>query len=111
MVLLLLHHGAELRLVRLHAAGVLPMLIVHHFVLIVAIMMLSAHAGAITMATEGRPTFIEASHRWSSPSLHVAAGVVVTLRATIAASSTLISKLTSSVALVFLTEGHATLIK
>ena len=110
LVLLLLQHGAVLRLVRLHTTWVIPVLIEHHFVLKVAIMLLSTHITAITMSTEGRSTFIKASHRWSSSSLHVVAGVV-TLRTAIAASSTLISKLTSSVSLVFLTEGHATLIK
>ena len=85
------------------------MLIVHHFVLIVAIMMLSTHVIAVAMSTKGWPTFIEAAHRWSSSSLHVASGVV-TLRTTIT-SSTLISKLPSSISLVLCTEGHTTLIK
>ena len=110
MVLLLLHHGTVLRLVRLHTARVIPVLIEHHFVLEVAIMMLSTHITAVAMSTEGRPTFIKASHRWSSSSLHVTTGVV-TLMTTISASSTLISELPSSVSLVFLSKGHTTLIK
>ena len=86
------------------------MLIEHHFVLKVAIMILSTHITAVAMSTEGRPTFVKAAHRRSSSTLHIAARVV-TLRTTIAASSTLISKLSSSVSLVFLTKGYATLIK
>ena len=97
-------------MLRLHTARVIPVLIEHHLVLKVAIMLLATHITAVAMSTEGRPTFIEAAHRLSSSTLHVTARVV-TLRTTIAASSTLISKLTSSVSFVFLTEGHATLIK
>ena len=110
MVLLLLHHGTVLRLVRLHTTLVIPVLIEHHFVLEVAIIMLPTHITAIAMSTKGRPTFIKASHWWSSSSLHVTTGVV-SLMTAISTSSTLISELTSSVSLVLLSEGHATLIK